>query len=68
MKNKKKSIIKVIIIILLIIAYISIIAEGFICGISEGLLRLALCSLCFAICIIPFLSLLNKDDKFDDDY
>ena len=54
--------------ILLIIAYISLIAEGFICGISEGLLRLALCSLCFAIIIpfLPFLSLPNKDDKFDD--
>ena len=68
MKNTKKSTIKIIIIILLIIAYISIIAEGFICGISEGLLRLALCSLCFAIIIpfLPFLSLPNKDDKFDD--
>ena len=59
---------KIIIIILLIIAYISIIVEGFICGISEGLLRLALCSLCFAIIIpfLPFLSLPNKGDKFDD--
>ena len=55
-------------IILLIIAYISIVAEGFIHSISEGLLRLALCSLCFAIIIpfLPFLSLPNKDDKFDD--
>ena len=42
--------------ILLIIAYISIIAEGFLHSISDGLIRLALCSLCF---IIPFSFLLN---------
>ena len=43
-------------IILLIIAYISIVAEGFLHSISDGLIRLALCSLCF---IIPFSFLLN---------
>ena len=48
-------------IILLIIAYISIVAEGFIHSISEGLLRLALCSLCFAI--LPPLFSLNDDNK-----
>lgn len=59
---------KIVTIALLIIAYISAVVEGFIHSISEGLLRLALCSLCFAIIIpfLPFLSLPNKDDKFDD--
>ena len=55
---------KIIIIILLIIAYISAVVEGFIHSISEGLLRLALCSLCLAI-LLP-LFLLNDDNKFDD--
>lgn len=57
---------KTIIIILLIIAYISLITEGFIHGIAEGLGRLGIVSLCFVIFITPFLSLLNKDD--DDNY
>lgn len=55
-----------IIIILLIIVYISLIAEGFIYGIAEGLWRLGIVSLCFAIFIVPFVFLLNKDDKIND--
>ena len=65
---------RITIIILLIISYISLITEGFIYGIAEGFGRLGIVSLCFAIFIIPFVSLLNKDDKindydkYDDDY
>ena len=55
---------KIVTIALLIIAYISAVVEGFIHSISEGLLRLALCSLCLAI-LLP-LFLLNDDNKFDD--
>lgn len=57
---------KTIIIILLIIAYISLITEGFIHGTAEGLERLGIVSLSFVIFVTPFLSLLNKDD--DDNY
>ena len=53
---------KIIIIILLIISYISIIAEGFIYGIAEGLGRLRIVSLISAI-IIPILYFLYKDDN-----
>ena len=49
-------------IILLIIAYISIVAEGFICSVSEGLLRLGLISLCFAI-FLPLLPLNDGNKK-----
>lgn len=52
---------KIVTIALLIIAYISAVVEGFIHSISEGLLRLALCSLCLAI-LLP-LFLLNDDNK-----
>ena len=52
---------KKISIILVIIAYISLIVRGFMYGISEGLLRLAFCSLCFAI--LPPLFSLNDDNK-----
>lgn len=55
---------KIIIIILLIIAYISIIAEGFMQSISEGLVRLGISLLCFAI--IPFFFLLKDDNDYDD--
>lgn len=48
-------------IILVIIAYISLIVRGFMYGISEGLLRLAFCSLCFAI--LPPLFSLDDDNK-----
>ena len=46
---------------LLIIAYISIVAEGFIHSISEGLLRLGLVSICVAI-IIPLFSLIDDNE------
>ena len=52
---------KIVTIALLIIAYISAVVEGFIHSISEGLLRLALCSLCLAI-LLP-LFLLNDNNK-----
>ena len=52
---------KIVTIALLIIAYISAVVEGFIHSISEGLLRLALCSLCLAIPLPLFL--LNDDNK-----
>ena len=48
-------------IILVIIAYISLIVRGFMYGISEGLLRLAFCSLCFAI--LPPLFSMDDDNK-----
>ena len=73
MRNIKKITMRITIIILLIIAYISLIAEGFIYGIAEGLGRLGIVSLISAI-IIPFLYFLYKDDKnndydeYDDDY
>lgn len=46
--------------------YISIIAEGFIYGIAEGLGRLGIVSLISAI-IISILYFLYKDDKNNDD-
>lgn len=49
-------------IILLTIAYISLVAEGFMQSISEGLLRLALCSVCFAI-LPPLFSLIDNNKK-----
>ena len=55
---------RITIIILLIIAYISLITEGFIYGIAEGFGRLGIVSLISAI-IIPFLYFLDKDN--DDD-
>ena len=50
-------------IILFIIAYISIITEGFMQSISEGLVRLGISLLCFAI--IPFFFLLKDDDDYN---
>ena len=47
-------------IILFIIAYISLIVRGFMYGISEGLLRLGFCSLCFAI-LAPLFSLIDDN-------
>ena len=64
---------KITIIILLIIAYISLIAEGFIYGIAEGLRILGIVSLIFTV-IIPILYFLYMDDKnndqdeYDDNY
>lgn len=55
--------VKKVSIILFIIAYISIITEGFMQSISEGLVRLGISLSCFAI--IPFFFLLKDDD---DDY
>ena len=65
MRNIKKITMRITIIILLIIAYISLIAEGFIYGIAEGLGRLGIVSLIFTV-IIPILYFLYMDDKNND--